>query len=571
MQIQQRMPITRKTAPKRQPASQQAPPSGDTFSRLPSNWQDVDVQPVKLPDSPPPKLPRPVIFMHGFNGSAERWDHVVEWLTSGEEPVNRAGGIIDAGQFRNIDPKANLFSLRLSRPYNSVEKNKGELKETVEAVLKATGADEVDLVVHSLGGLNARHYLQDADEKVNKIVQLGTPNKGSQLANMERFFRDNFNFPVLPPVDDPEVQRVLEQLSVDKLDGDGNPKNPWLRELNNDWSDQREKADILMIAGAGVPTLTGGPGVTVFGDGVVTRRSAHLDGVEKKTSWFRTHGGLQNSAKVMETTAKFLSGSSLQPGEHLFDSARDAVKAAELMSQEKSQDSAPIEKATPQEVRRAKQLPLLDPAFQMGLGLGVLSAMMGGPAENLPLIEIGLKSRTTANTINAKYEIDMEREGAQLTGNGTVNEESFAEVASFQEGKVHWRSAFGLQASGLTVEVGDDEKSISMKGDMAGVPTDLTMNLLFSEEGHMSGIHTTGQFNGEPYSMRSSVDMGGLLKGGPEHHGEMQVTGRVDGEDMQRKYRVNVKNDQSGLQFKAVADENQVNDHPVGVTVNIRP
>ena len=104
-----------------------------------------------------------------------------------------------------------------------VEKNKAELKGAVEPVVAATGAEEVDLVVHSLGGLNSRAYLQDADEKVNKLVQLGTPNHGSQLANMEIFMRENFDYPVLPKTDDPEVRRVLEQLSVDKNDGDGNP------------------------------------------------------------------------------------------------------------------------------------------------------------------------------------------------------------------------------------------------------------------------------------------------------------------------------------------------------------
>jgi hypothetical protein len=271
----------------------------------------------------------------------------------------------------------------------------------------------------------------------------------------------------------------------------------------------------------------------------------------------------------METTAKFLAGSKLPSGEHLFDSPEDVIKAAELLAGRDSSDTGEVRKATAQEVLRARQLPLLDPAFQLGLGLGVLSSVMGGPKENLPLVEISLRSESTQNSVQAEYDIDMQREGSQLRGNGTVNNDSFAEVAGFHEGKVHWRSALGLKASGLTIEVGEDEKSVTMRGDMAGVPTDLTLNLLLAENGNMAGVHTVGKFNGEDYSMRSTVDMGGLLKGEPQHHGEMVVTGLVNGETTERKYRVNVNRSGGDLEFRAQTDEKQPNDRAVGVSVKI--
>lgn len=542
----------------------------DTVATLPSHWQDIDTQSVKLPDSPPPALARPVVFLHGFNGSAERWDKVFEWLTSGDKPVNKEGGIIDAGKFENIDPQANLFSLRLSRPYNSVETNKAELKAAVEAVLDATGAEEVDLVVHSLGGLNARSYLQDDDEKVNKLVMLGTPNHGSGLANLEKFFRKNFDYPVLPPVDDPEVRRVLDQLSVDKLDGDKNPENPWLRGLNNDWESHRERADIMIVAGAGIPTVTGGPGLTIFGDGVVTRRSAKLSGVERKTSWFRTHGGLQNSGKVMEATANFLAGNRLTQSENLFDSPEDVLRAAELVDPPKTPGAQPIERVSLEEAKRATKLPLLDPAFQMGLALGVLSAMMGGPKQNLPLIELGLNSDTSGNEVQANYNVDLARSDGQVQGSGFVDGRAFAEVADFQEGKMYWKSALGLESSGLVMEVGEDEKSITMKGEMGGVPTDLKLELLLAESGKIAGLETTGLFNGEDYKVKSTVDMGGLLKGDVSHDGTMQVSGRVNGEDMQRSYKLDVEKNEKGLKFKARTSDPQTTGQDIGVTVRVR-
>jgi pimeloyl-ACP methyl ester carboxylesterase len=557
-------------APAKAPAeseSVQAPT--DMLDMLPSNWNDIDTQEVVLPSSKPPHLERPVVFLHGFNGNADRWGKVTEWLTS-EDSGNKYGGIIDAGKFDNIDPESNLFTLRLSRPYNSVEVNKAELRATVEAVLEATGAEEVDLIVHSLGGLNARAYLQDDDEKVNKLIQLGTPNKGSQLANMEIFMRENFDYPVLPPVDDPEVRRVLDQLSVDKLDRAGNPQNPWLRALNDDWSNQRSAADVMLVAGAGVPTLTGGPGITVFGDGVVTRRSAKMDGIENKTIWFRTHGGIQNSTKVMENMAKFLTGQELTVGENLFDKPEDAVRAARMLDKSAAGESQKSKRAAAEDVRRAVRLPLLDPAFQIGLGLGVLSAIMGGPKENLPLVEIALSSANSQNEIHADYDIDLLRESNPVKGSGIVNGTSFAEVANLKEGKVHWDSALNLQSSGLIMEVGEDEESVLMKGQLGGVPTDLTLAMMKDENGRMSGLSTTGTFNGEPYNVQSAIDLEGLILGQPQHHSNMKVTGTVNGEPVDRTYQVNVKREKDNLSLSAHHTPHSQDQQLVGVEVKVK-
>ncbi|MBI3928415.1 MAG: alpha/beta fold hydrolase [Armatimonadetes bacterium] len=304
-----------------------------------STMEDVDPGPISRPDDPPPRLPRPVLMVHGYNGSAERWEHLVGWLTSGDAPVNRDGGTLVAGQNTPIDPQANLFSLRFSRPFNSVDSNARELREAVERVCAATGAREVDLVTHSMGGLDARLYLDSADERVGKVVMLAPPDHGSQLANLELVFREKFGYPIQPPVDDPEVRRALHQLSVDKTKG-GVPQNPFLHELNQHWDQQRGRADILIMTANGIPTLTSKPGVTIYGDGVVTRASAVMPDVPAKHVWFRTHGGIQNTAKVMEETARFLAGVPLSPETELYERPEDAQRVAELIRQEKEKLAA---------------------------------------------------------------------------------------------------------------------------------------------------------------------------------------------------------------------------------------
>jgi pimeloyl-ACP methyl ester carboxylesterase len=295
----------------------------------------ADSLPATLPTAAPPKLERPVIFVHGFTGDPKAWGPMTEWLSQGGQ--NKDGGIVEPHKLDTLDGSANLFTLKFSRSFNGIEKNSEELKRTIEAVCRATGQPEVDLVVHSLGGLNTRDYLREPDEKVKRFVMLGTPNHGSQLANLELLFREKFGFPIKPPEDDPEVRTVLNQLRVDR----GN-ENPYLREMNNGWPQQRARAEVMAIAGVGIPTLTGGPGVTIRGDGVVARKSVELDGMVTKQAWFKTHGGLLKTASVMENAAAFLAtGRSLTEEENLFDSPADEARAKELLAQELSGKSRP--------------------------------------------------------------------------------------------------------------------------------------------------------------------------------------------------------------------------------------
>lgn len=56
--------------------------------------------------------------------------------------------------------------------------------QQVEQVCEQTGADRVHVVGHSLGGLIARYYVQrhDGDQRVDTLVTLGTPHRGTLSA-----------------------------------------------------------------------------------------------------------------------------------------------------------------------------------------------------------------------------------------------------------------------------------------------------------------------------------------------------------------------------------------------------
>jgi|GEM_PF-2023023 len=72
-------------------------------------------------------------------------------------------------------------------PYDWREPNQNTARTTltklIERAKKATGADKVDVVAHSMGGLIIRYYIEElGNSDVRKLVMLGTPNRGSASA-----------------------------------------------------------------------------------------------------------------------------------------------------------------------------------------------------------------------------------------------------------------------------------------------------------------------------------------------------------------------------------------------------
>lgn len=61
-----------------------------------------------------------------------------------------------------------------------------DLGEHVERLCAVAGVDRVHVIGHSLGGLIARYYVQrlGGDARVDTLVTLGTPHRGSQIAHL---------------------------------------------------------------------------------------------------------------------------------------------------------------------------------------------------------------------------------------------------------------------------------------------------------------------------------------------------------------------------------------------------
>jgi pimeloyl-ACP methyl ester carboxylesterase len=111
-----------------------------------------------------------------------------------------------------------IYTINYGPPYSDIERFAEQLGKKIESVCAATGAADVALVCHSMGGLVARAYLRrNGGERVRRLVTIGTPHHGSVLA---RAF----------------VGRCLAQMR---------PGNPWLKELNRD---EAEPAPVPIVS-----------------------------------------------------------------------------------------------------------------------------------------------------------------------------------------------------------------------------------------------------------------------------------------------------------------------------------
>lgn len=105
---------------------------------------------------------RPVVMAHGILSSGATW--ASQWVPG----LNQLG-----------IPNTNELNMG---NLDSIGNNAGKIANVVTASKQRWGVDRVNLVAHSKGGLDSREYVENADT-VEQLIQLGTPNAGSPLAD----------------------------------------------------------------------------------------------------------------------------------------------------------------------------------------------------------------------------------------------------------------------------------------------------------------------------------------------------------------------------------------------------
>ena len=128
-------------------------------------------------------VPRPVVMVHGFNADFHTWDSYLGpqgYLAS----LGLGGFAVGDGQVEGVMNTGSLT--HPAARTNSIAQNAAILKEYIDQVQAVTGAEKVDLLVHSMGGMISRFYLDRimTETDVAQLIILGTPMAGSACANL---------------------------------------------------------------------------------------------------------------------------------------------------------------------------------------------------------------------------------------------------------------------------------------------------------------------------------------------------------------------------------------------------
>jgi len=128
-------------------------------------------------------VPRPVVMVHGFNADFHAWDNYLGpggYLAS----LGLQGYAVGDGQVEGV-----LNTGSISDPAartNTIAENAAILGEYIANVQKVTGAEKVDLLVHSMGGMISRYYLDRVmrTDNVAQLIILGTPMAGTACSSL---------------------------------------------------------------------------------------------------------------------------------------------------------------------------------------------------------------------------------------------------------------------------------------------------------------------------------------------------------------------------------------------------
>ena len=138
-------------------------------------------QPVVGSSQPVTVKPRPVVMVHGFISNWQTWNNYLgpdgflnslglQGFAVGDEQVP---GVLNTGVITNPAGRTNTLA-----------QNAEILGQYIAAVKQKTGAEVVDLVVHSMGGMISRYYIDRVMQgrDVAQLIMLGSPMGGSDCS-----------------------------------------------------------------------------------------------------------------------------------------------------------------------------------------------------------------------------------------------------------------------------------------------------------------------------------------------------------------------------------------------------
>jgi hypothetical protein len=256
-------------------ASNPAPPLGDD-------------SPMK--DLPSANLKRPFLMVPGWDTSHDRFLTFTSKLVEDGHNGGATYYIQDGNFFadrdcrepmsaQQIPPDAKVFVSVFTEIGQSPQATAPQLQANLQAIQSVTGQEAPDILAYSQGGLATRHFLDNSEQKVGKLMMLGTPNLGSGLADVSKLLynaQDHgyaVDFMMRAEHLEPGDESSIRYMATD---------SPHLSTLNSRWDQQMTDTQGFKIVGSSeTPTLHWGWPVITGGDRMVEVENLAPEGVEK--------------------------------------------------------------------------------------------------------------------------------------------------------------------------------------------------------------------------------------------------------------------------------------------------
>ncbi|HYF62339.1 MAG TPA: hypothetical protein VD886_05965 [Herpetosiphonaceae bacterium] len=201
-----------------------------------------------------------LVFVHGLHGKAPGWWGATEYYGT-NDMYDRAYGSGYRTAFVSLDDE-------VDGPASSVWANGATLNRQLDVILAYYGVSSVNIVAHSKGGVDTNsalvHY--GASPKIQKIVTLSSPHRGSQLADLAYSWWAGWLASLLGQKDDGTYTMQTGYMSYFRSVTDGRPEYNNVRFYTSGGTHHGPWFSAMWFGGGYLPGDN---------DGVVTVSSSH--------------------------------------------------------------------------------------------------------------------------------------------------------------------------------------------------------------------------------------------------------------------------------------------------------
>lgn len=156
-----------------------------SFANVLSSWQEAKAY-----------KPKPVLFLHGFaGGNSQGWNSAITVLSRYFTAYSSNYTYLETMDFNDPNGSVDTYGAGKVNPQGNHDGWADKLSQEIDRLLSGDSygvyTHKLNLFCHSMGGLAAREYIANlkysSSGRVDKLILMGVPNKGTNLASMANY------------------------------------------------------------------------------------------------------------------------------------------------------------------------------------------------------------------------------------------------------------------------------------------------------------------------------------------------------------------------------------------------